>query len=119
MDSCELRPDMDSGKIEDFSSKMLDMLNSAFLCLSLSTGYRTGLFETMSCLPAATSAEIADAAGLHERYVREWLGAMVTGGVIEYVATRLYIAANFRQGGHCYEPTQEDKRDSDQESEKV
>src|SRR5690606_7276973 len=22
--------------------------------------------------------------GLHERYVREWLGAMVTGGVVEY-----------------------------------
>src|SRR5690606_26295183 len=31
-------------------------------------------------------AEIADEAGLHERYVREWLGAMVTGGIVEYDA---------------------------------
>ena len=30
-----------------------------------------------------TSAELADGAGLNERYVREWLGAMVTGGVVE------------------------------------
>jgi 2-polyprenyl-3-methyl-5-hydroxy-6-metoxy-1,4-benzoquinol methylase len=35
-------------------------------------------------LPPSTSAGIAEAAGLNERYVREWLGAMVTGGVVEY-----------------------------------
>ena len=29
-------------------------------------------------------AQIADAAGLNERYVREWLGAMVTGLVIDH-----------------------------------
>ena len=28
--------------------------------------------------------EIADRTGLYERYVREWLGAMVTSGVVEY-----------------------------------
>lgn len=28
--------------------------------------------------------EFAEAAGLNERYVREWLGAMVTAGVVEY-----------------------------------
>ena len=32
----------------------------------------------------ATSEKIAAAAGLHERYVREWLGAMVTGRVIDH-----------------------------------
>ncbi|HVY55204.1 MAG TPA: class I SAM-dependent methyltransferase, partial [Thermodesulfobacteriota bacterium] len=34
--------------------------------------------------PHSTSAGIAAAAGLNERYVREWLGAMVTGGIVEY-----------------------------------
>ena len=29
------------------------------------------------------SAHIAEAAWLNERYVREWLGAMVTGGIVE------------------------------------
>jgi hypothetical protein len=41
------------------------------------------MFDTMNRLPA-TPAEIAAAAGLRERYVREWLGAMTTGGVVEY-----------------------------------
>jgi SAM-dependent methyltransferase len=38
----------------------------------------------MAELPPTTSQGIAAATGLSERYVREWLGAMVTGGVVEY-----------------------------------
>lgn len=81
-----IKSDVSPLEVEAFSSKIMDTLNNAFLSLSLSTGYRTGLFETMARLPAATSCEIADAAGLHERYVREWLGAMVTGGIVRYRA---------------------------------
>ena len=41
----------------------------------------------MAKLPPSTRLrEIAEAAGLNERYVREWLGAMVTGGIVEYDA---------------------------------
>jgi 2-polyprenyl-3-methyl-5-hydroxy-6-metoxy-1,4-benzoquinol methylase len=47
-------------------------------------GHQTGLFETLAGLRPSTSQEIASAAGLHERYVREWLAGMVTGGIIEY-----------------------------------
>jgi ubiquinone/menaquinone biosynthesis C-methylase UbiE len=49
-----------------------------------SIGHRTGLFDAMGDLPASTSGEIAAAAGMDERYVREWLGAMVTGGFVDY-----------------------------------
>lgn len=49
-----------------------------------SIGHRTGLFDTMADMPPATSEGIAKLAGLNERYVREWLGAMVTGGVVDY-----------------------------------
>ncbi|MCC9306013.1 class I SAM-dependent methyltransferase [Kitasatospora sp. RB6PN24] len=38
----------------------------------------------MAGMQPAGSGEIARAAGLNERYVREWLGAMVTGGVVDY-----------------------------------
>jgi hypothetical protein len=38
----------------------------------------------MSNLPPSTTDQIAGAAELNERYVREWLGAMVTGGFVEY-----------------------------------
>jgi len=49
-----------------------------------SIGHRTQLFDTMAQLPPATSSQIAAAAGLNERYVREWLGAMVTGRIVDY-----------------------------------
>jgi SAM-dependent methyltransferase len=38
----------------------------------------------MAGLPPSTSAQIADAAGLNERYVREWLGGMVAAQVIDF-----------------------------------
>jgi len=35
-------------------------------------------------IPPANSEEIAKESGLNERYVREWLAALYTGGIIEY-----------------------------------
>lgn len=70
-------------KAEAFAEKLLTALNHGALCLMVSIGHRTGLFDAMKNLPPSTSEEIAKAAGLNERYVREWLAAMVTGGVVE------------------------------------
>lgn len=69
---------------EAFAERMLDILNSGALALMTSIGHRTELFDTMAILPPATSGQIAEAAGLNERYVREWLGAMVTGQIVQY-----------------------------------
>ena len=41
-------------------------------------------FDVMSKLPPSTSEQIAVASKLNERYVREWLGALVVGRIIEY-----------------------------------
>jgi SAM-dependent methyltransferase len=60
----------------------LGALNDGAFCLMASIGHRTGLFDTMRDQPPLTSPEIASRAGLNERYVREWLGAMVTSGVV-------------------------------------
>lgn len=68
---------------EAFAERMLSVLNSGALSLMISIGHRTGLFDTMRDIPASTSEQIAEAAGLNERYVREWLGAMLTGGIVE------------------------------------
>jgi len=51
-----------------------------------SIGHQVGLFDAMASLPAASAERIASAAGLNERYVREWLGTMVTGRVVDYDA---------------------------------
>jgi SAM-dependent methyltransferase len=82
---------IDPIKSEAFAGKMVGLLNGAGLILMTSIGHRTGLFDTMATLPPSTSGQIAEAAGLNERYVREWLGAMVTGGIVEYdPATKRY-----------------------------
>jgi ubiquinone/menaquinone biosynthesis C-methylase UbiE len=82
----------DSAKAEAFAGELLAALNQGALCLMASIGHRTGLFDAMNGLPPATSDAIAEKAGLNERYVREWLGAMVTGGVVEFdPATGKYL----------------------------
>ena len=82
MDPVSGRP-FDGPKAEAFAGNLLAALNHGALCLMTSIGHRTGLFDAMRDQPPATSEEIARAAGLNERYVREWLGAMTTAGVTQ------------------------------------
>jgi len=71
-------------KAERFSQSLVDVFNKSAIALALSLGHRCGIFEALAKLPASTSRQIADAAGLNERYVREWLGTMVTGRIVNY-----------------------------------
>jgi hypothetical protein len=73
----------DGTKAEAFAGRLLTALNDGALCLMVSVGHRTGLFDTMSQSPPLTSEELAARAGLNERYVREWLGAMTTARVVD------------------------------------
>jgi 2-polyprenyl-3-methyl-5-hydroxy-6-metoxy-1,4-benzoquinol methylase len=89
MTECEERSTMttqpfDQGRAEAFVERMVDILNTGAIALMTSIGHRTGLFDTMAGLPPSTSEQIASAASLNERYVREWLGAMVVGRIVEY-----------------------------------
>jgi 2-polyprenyl-3-methyl-5-hydroxy-6-metoxy-1,4-benzoquinol methylase len=77
-------PDLDQAKAEEFAERMVGVLNEGAIALMTSIGHRAGLFDAMAGLPPSTSDQIADAAGLNERYVREWLGAMVVGKIIEH-----------------------------------
>jgi 2-polyprenyl-3-methyl-5-hydroxy-6-metoxy-1,4-benzoquinol methylase len=56
-----------------------------------SIGHRTGLFDVLRGLPPSTSEEIARKTVLNERYVREWLGAMATAGVVEVDPTSTFF----------------------------
>jgi SAM-dependent methyltransferase len=77
-------PSSDAEKREAFSRKMTDILNGGAINLAMAIGYRTGLFDAMDRLDAPrTASAISEAAGLAERYVREWLGVMVAGGIVE------------------------------------
>jgi len=72
---------LDTDKAEAFAGRMFDILTGGALSLMTSVGHRTGLFDAMT--EPMTCPELATRAGLNERYVREWLGAMVTGGIVE------------------------------------
>lgn len=83
---------IDQNKAKAFAGSLLSTLNQGSLSMMISIGHRTGLFDTLTGLPASTSPEIAEAAKLDERYVREWLGAMVVGRIVDYdSATQTYI----------------------------
>jgi 2-polyprenyl-3-methyl-5-hydroxy-6-metoxy-1,4-benzoquinol methylase len=84
MTESDAQSQFDEGKAEAFAENLLDALNHGALCLMISIGHRTGLFDTMRESTPGSSEEIAERAGLNERYVREWLGAMVTGGIVEF-----------------------------------
>ena len=76
--------ELDQAKSGAFAERMIGILNDAALALMTSIAHRTGLFDVMAGLPPSTSKQIADAANLNERYVREWLGAMVVGRIVEH-----------------------------------
>jgi 2-polyprenyl-3-methyl-5-hydroxy-6-metoxy-1,4-benzoquinol methylase len=79
-----LSPTADEAKVADFADRLVGILNAGGLTLMIGIGHRTGLFDVLADLPPSTSKKIAAHAGLNERYVREWLGAMVTGRILNY-----------------------------------
>ncbi|CAN5549082.1 class I SAM-dependent methyltransferase [soil metagenome] len=75
---------IDQEKSEAFAGLMVDVLNHGAIALMTSIGFQTGLFEAMAGQPPKTSNQVAESAGLNERYVREWLAAMATGRILEH-----------------------------------
>jgi SAM-dependent methyltransferase len=79
-----MRAETDAKRREDFSRRMIGILNAGAVNLAMAIGYRTRLFDVMDEMERfAEAAEIAEAAGLDERYVREWLGVMATARVVD------------------------------------
>jgi len=78
--------EIDRAKARAFTQLMVRHLEGAAVTLMLEVGRRVGLFEAMAPMGAVTSAQLAEKSGLSERYVREWLAAMVCGGIVEYAA---------------------------------
>ncbi len=91
-DSDSERPETESkaqsrARSKAFLEKMTGIMNGGALALMCSIGHKTGLFDSMAAQAdagPATSAEIAEAAGLDERYVREWLAALAAGGIVDH-----------------------------------
>ncbi|MDQ3591636.1 MAG: transcriptional regulator, partial [Actinomycetota bacterium] len=74
---------LDETRIEAFVEQLFGTYVSGMVNLMVDLGHRTGLFDALAEAPA-TSEQLAQRAGLNERYVREWLGAVATAGIVDY-----------------------------------
>jgi SAM-dependent methyltransferase len=82
---------LDKAKAKAFTQLMVRHFEGACVVLMIELGRRVGLLDALPRTDPATSEEIATRAGVSERYAREWLGAMVCGGIVEYdPAARTY-----------------------------
>jgi SAM-dependent methyltransferase len=72
----------DAHAAEAFSQRIAGMLDAGAASVMMALGHRLRLFDTLAALPSSDSHRVAQAAGLTERYVREWLAAMTTAGIV-------------------------------------
>ena len=75
--------DIDEAVVEEFAGQLFRLFTGGALTYLIEIGRRTGLFDAAAGQPM-TCPQLADRAGLTERYVREWLAAMATSGIFEY-----------------------------------
>lgn len=77
-------PDQGSAQTPAFADRLVAILNHGALNLALCIGYRAGIFDHMDTLEAPCSLdELSEGSGLSARYLKEWLGIMVCGGIVE------------------------------------
>lgn len=68
----------------DFSDKLIQILNYGSLNLALGIGYDLKIFDAMDKAGCAlTLKELAQETQLDARYLKEWLGIMVTGRIVD------------------------------------
>jgi len=82
---------VDQEKVHDFVGKVLGDTSGLTTTILAALGDRLNLFKTLAAHGPATSAELAKAASVNERYAREWLGGMASAGYVQYdPATRRF-----------------------------
>jgi 2-polyprenyl-3-methyl-5-hydroxy-6-metoxy-1,4-benzoquinol methylase len=70
---------------EEPAARLADLALGHVLVTMIGLGHRLGLLDALAAGPA-TADELAGRAGAAPRYVREWLGALVAGGIVEWTA---------------------------------
>src|SRR4051794_22831065 len=71
-------------RLNELLGQLVNDLGVAFSGASVLLGDRLGLYKAMADGEAMSSAQLAKATGLHERYVREWLSGQAAAGYIDY-----------------------------------
>ena len=75
---------LDHAKVEKFVEKVVNDIGTALRGGLCYIGDKLRIFKAMATTGAVTVDELASHTGLNPRYLKEWLGAMVTAGYVEY-----------------------------------
>ena len=75
---------LDETKLNSIVQKVIEDIGAAFHAPLVLIGEKLGLFKAMAGQGQMTSADLAERTGTAERYVREWLPAMASGGYVDY-----------------------------------
>ena len=75
-------------EVEAFIGQVVTDLSAAFSGVLVNVGRKLGLYQAMVDLGACTSNALAEATGIRERYVREWLANQAAGGYVAYDANK-------------------------------
>jgi 2-polyprenyl-3-methyl-5-hydroxy-6-metoxy-1,4-benzoquinol methylase len=77
---------IDENKLNEFMGKVVGDVGAAMSAALVVVGDRLGLYKGLAKAGPSTPAQLAQATGTHERYVREWLNAQAAGGYVAYDA---------------------------------
>ncbi|MCW2976799.1 MAG: Methyltransferase type 12, partial [Actinomycetia bacterium] len=76
--------EVDPAKLEAFVFRALDEVGATLNAALVVMGDKLGLYRAMAGAGPLEPAEVAQRAGVAERYAREWLNAQAAGGFVEY-----------------------------------
>jgi len=77
-------PQPTPAEIQAAVGQMISDLGAAFSGVLVNIGRRLGLYKAMAEIGVCTSEQLAEATGIRERYVREWLNNQAAGGYLRY-----------------------------------
>jgi SAM-dependent methyltransferase len=79
----QTRP-VDEEKLMEFVFRAVDEVGATLNAALVVMGDKLGLYRALADGAQVSPAELADRAGIAERYAREWLNAQAAGGYVDY-----------------------------------
>lgn len=73
----------DQARVEEFSGRLFMAGLAAMELAAIDLGVRLGLYARLLEGPSKTPAELAESAGIHTRYAREWVEQQAAAGILE------------------------------------
>jgi SAM-dependent methyltransferase len=77
-------PALDEARVEALMGQFVADLGACLSAATVLVGEKLGLFKALVGAGPVTPAELAEATGTDERYVREWLSSQAASGFVDY-----------------------------------